>query len=277
MPGQIRLSQYFCQLIDGLEYMHSKGIVHKDIKPGNLLITQDEVLKITDLGVAEALDVFAKDDMCKTSQGSPAFQPPEIANGLETFPGFKVDVWSSGVTLYNMTTSLYPFEGDNIYKLFENIGKGVFTIPDSVEPLMADLLQGMLTYDAAQRFSLQQIRQHDWFRKKHPRTLERVHFPPHPDGGDPLRSMTVIPYLEVFHSPESHTSSEHEDVEFEDFGAYTRGAFGEGMPPMPMVKDGKLVEVESDPTTSEAAAPMDQAMGQPHPIFRVKAVRPQNW
>ena len=45
--------RYFCQLIEGLEYLHSKGIVHKDIKPGNLLITQDEVLKITDLGVAE--------------------------------------------------------------------------------------------------------------------------------------------------------------------------------------------------------------------------------
>lgn len=41
-----------------------------------------------------------------------------------------------------MTTSLYPFEGDNIYKLFENIGKGKFTIPDSVDSLMADLLNG---------------------------------------------------------------------------------------------------------------------------------------
>ena len=41
-----------------------------------------------------------------------------------------------------MTTSLYPFEGDNIYKLFENIGKGEFTIPDSVDSLMAGLLNG---------------------------------------------------------------------------------------------------------------------------------------
>jgi serine/threonine-protein kinase 11 len=47
----------------------------------------------------QALDTFSKDDSCKTSQGSPAFQPPEIANGNETFQGFKVDVWSSGVTL----------------------------------------------------------------------------------------------------------------------------------------------------------------------------------
>lgn len=43
--------------------------------------------------------IFAKDDSCSTGQGSPAFQPPEIANGCEKFSGFKVDIWSSGVTL----------------------------------------------------------------------------------------------------------------------------------------------------------------------------------
>ena len=47
------ISSYFCQLIAGLEYLHSQGIIHKDVKPGNLLVTADETLKITDLGVAE--------------------------------------------------------------------------------------------------------------------------------------------------------------------------------------------------------------------------------
>lgn len=52
------------------------------------------------------INLFSKDDTCHTGQGTPAFQPPEIANGLETFPGFKVDIWSSGVTLYEKNLNL---------------------------------------------------------------------------------------------------------------------------------------------------------------------------
>ncbi|CAB1317159.1 unnamed protein product [Coregonus sp. 'balchen'] len=97
--------------------------------------------------LVDALHPFAEDDTCRTSQGSPAFQPPEIANGLDTFSGFKVDIWSAGVTLYNITTSLYPFEGDNIYKLFENIGKGDYSVPEECGPALSDLLQAQVCSD----------------------------------------------------------------------------------------------------------------------------------
>ncbi|XP_072260915.1 serine/threonine-protein kinase STK11 [Pyxicephalus adspersus] len=209
---------YFCQLVDGLEYLHSQGIVHKDIKPGNLLLTTDGTLKISDLGVAEALHPFAEGDTCKTSQGSPAFQPPEIANGLDTFSGFKVDIWSAGVTLYNITTGLYPFEGDNIYKLFENIGKGDYSIPEECGPLLSDLLRGMLEYDPTKRFSIQQIRRHNWFRKKHPQMDPPVPIPPSSETKDRWRSLTVVPYLEDLHG-----YSEDEDLcDLEDEIIYTQ-------------------------------------------------------
>ncbi|XP_033272619.1 serine/threonine-protein kinase STK11 isoform X2 [Orcinus orca] len=211
--GEANVKKYFCQLVDGLEYLHSQGIVHKDIKPGNLLLTTGGTLKISDLGVAEALHPFAEDDTCRTSQGSPAFQPPEIANGLDTFSGFKVDIWSAGVTLYNITTGLYPFEGDNIYKLFENIGKGDYTIPGDCGPPLSDLLKGMLEYEPAKRFSIQQIRQHSWFRKKHPPAEEPVPIPPSADCKDRWRGMTVVPYLEDLHGCADTADDELFDIE----------------------------------------------------------------
>lgn len=59
-----------------------------------------------------------------------------------------------------MTTGKYPYEGINIFKLLENIGKGQWEAPDCLDPIFADLLTNMLQFDPELRFSLQQIRNH---------------------------------------------------------------------------------------------------------------------
>ncbi|ALC47355.1 lkb1 [Drosophila busckii] len=206
--------RYFQQLVNGLEYLHSCRIIHKDIKPGNLLLTLDETLKISDFGVAEQLDLFAPDDTCKTGQGSPAFQPPEIANGHETFAGFKVDIWSSGVTLYNMATGLYPFDGDNIYRLLDNIGRSQWEAPDwlyELDAKFANLILGMLQADPEVRLSLQQIRRDTWFLSAPAISCPPIPIPPL--KGDKYGRTTVLPYLEAYHYG---NEQDQEDVYFTD-------------------------------------------------------------
>ncbi|XP_037093388.1 serine/threonine-protein kinase STK11-like [Pollicipes pollicipes] len=199
---------YFVQLVTGLEYLHSQAVVHNDIKPANLLLTADMTLKISDLGTAEELDRYRQSDEIAVSQGSPAFQPPEIANGTDTFPGYKVDIWSSGVTLYNFVTGQYPFEGETVFKLYDNIGRGEFDIPEPVGPSLASLLRGMLHKEPEQRLGVAQIQQHDWYRKKQPPTSEPVPVPPR--NGSECHALTVLPYIRDLHygADEDNTSSE---------------------------------------------------------------------
>jgi len=197
---------YFVQLLDGLEYLFAQGVVHRfflkhtcmyfnsfccccfrDIKPSNLLVSQDLVLKISDFGVAETLSPGAIDDVYRSSAGSPAIQPPEVAAGAEFFYARKVDIWGAGVTLYNLLTGTYPFDGDfgfkkkkiffflnyfvgeNVFHLFENIAKAEFTIPTSVPREAADLIRAMLRKDPLQRAAMPEIRAHEWVRSRLPR------------------------------------------------------------------------------------------------------------
>ncbi|XP_065320128.1 serine/threonine-protein kinase STK11-like isoform X1 [Gordionus sp. m RMFG-2023] len=215
---------YFTQIIYGLKYLHSLGIIHKDIKPGNLLLTCNETLKITDFGVAEQISTFSLDDTCYTSQGSPAFQPPEVANGQDSFKGFKIDVWCCGVTLFNLTTGLYPFKGENIYKLFENIAKGNFIIPHGIDVDLQNLLIGMLEKDVDKRFDLKQITTHDWFHREPLYKGQKVNIPQTLQGQ--LRSMTIIPFLRFLHPNVkiSYKSNGYSDENDWDFGISNKTA-----------------------------------------------------
>eukprot|EP00039_Didymoeca_costata_P004427 m.73285 g.73285 ORF g.73285 m.73285 type:complete len:459 (+) comp12394_c0_seq2:277-1653(+) len=196
---------YFAQLLHGLKYIHSKGVVHKDIKPGNLLLSNDHVLKISDFGVAEVLDSFQPDDFCTVVSGTTPFQPPEVVSGAsKPYHGFKADVWASAVTLWNMVTGSYPFpfENSSLLALLNLIEKARYTIPDDMEADLVDLMQHLLRKDPEARFSVDQALTHRWLFSEVSANVPRVELKARSNDEDPDRGTTVVPMLESMHSLE---------------------------------------------------------------------------
>jgi eukaryotic-like serine/threonine-protein kinase len=130
------------QITSALAAAHQAGIVHRDIKPGNVLLADDGTAKITDFGIAHALG-----DVTVTATGivagTPAYLAPEVAQGNRA--DFASDVFSLGSTLYTALEGMPPFGlNDNAIALLHQIASGQITPPQQsgpLTPLLLDLLQ----------------------------------------------------------------------------------------------------------------------------------------
>jgi serine/threonine protein kinase len=152
-----------------INYLHSKNIVHRDIKPQNILVYNKEKLeiKLTDFGFAAFTE---KNSTMSDVLGSPLYMPPEIIQRKNY--NKQVDIWSAGVVAYIMVTGRVPFYSDDKEKLYREI---IDTEPDytskefkDVSSNCIDFLKLCLKKDSNDRFDAKTALQHKWLNEGEP-------------------------------------------------------------------------------------------------------------
>ncbi|XP_024372510.1 mitogen-activated protein kinase kinase kinase 3-like [Physcomitrium patens] len=133
------ISSYTRQILTGLEYLHSKNTVHRDIKCANILVDSDGQVKLADFGLAKQM----KDSLATSVKGSPYYMAPEILSPGPNKPpsGLAVDIWSLGCTVLEMAEGKPPWSDLQGYAFFFKVTKGELPpIPEHLSDLAKDFV-----------------------------------------------------------------------------------------------------------------------------------------
>jgi calcium/calmodulin-dependent protein kinase I len=155
------------QLVEGVDYLHSKGIAHRDLKPENLLCSENEegvVIKIADFGLSKA---FSNGSVLETSCGTPDYAAPEVLR-MDGAYDKSVDLWSMGVITYVVLCGFPPFYGKTQAHLFEKILNAEYDFPDpewtNISEEAKDFIRHLLVLDIDKRYTTKQCLDHPWLK-----------------------------------------------------------------------------------------------------------------
>ncbi|CAD8100205.1 unnamed protein product [Paramecium sonneborni] len=153
---------YSAQIVLMFEYLHSKTIVYRDLKPENLLIQQNGYLKLTDFGFAKVVE-----DHTYTLCGTPEYLAPEIL--LNKGHGRPVDWWCLGIIIYEMLAGIDPFNDEDPMAIYQKILKGKVKFPKNFDNDAKDLVKNLLVSDVSKRLGnlkngANDIKQHKWYQ-----------------------------------------------------------------------------------------------------------------
>ncbi|XP_028352233.1 protein kinase C theta type isoform X5 [Physeter macrocephalus] len=180
-----RATFYAAEIILGLQFLHAKGIVYRDLKLDNILLDKDGHIKIADFGMCK--ENVLGDARTNTFCGTPDYIAPEILLGQKY--NHSVDWWSFGVLLYEMLIGQSPFHGQDEEELFHSIRMDNPFYPRWLEKEAKDLLVKLFVREPEKRLGVRgDIRQHPLFREINWEELERKEIDP------PFRPKVKSPY-----------------------------------------------------------------------------------
>ena len=164
--SELEVQCYTLQIIRALRYLHNHRIIHRDLKLGNLFLTNKLELKLGDFGLAAKLEYDGQ--RRKTVCGTPNYVAPEI---LEKKNGhsYEVDIWSLGVVIYTMLFGIPPFDANDEKVIYKKIKTNSYKFPENikVENSAKKLISSLLNLDPSKRPSLDAIMEHDFFKIYH--------------------------------------------------------------------------------------------------------------
>ena len=149
--------RFFKQICLEVGYIHSKGIVHRDLKPENLLLGQSNVVKLIDFGLCSTQRDVPLTNRC----GSQCYISPE-ALVQTSYYGVPADIWALGVILYALVDGSLPWDYQNADKMFQQISRGEFPMPQLISRECQDLLRLILNPNPATRITIDGILTHPW-------------------------------------------------------------------------------------------------------------------
>uniref|UniRef100_A0AAX7TGC1 polo kinase n=1 Tax=Astatotilapia calliptera TaxID=8154 RepID=A0AAX7TGC1_ASTCA len=169
---------YLRQIISGLKYLHSRGILHRDLKLGNFFINENMELRLGDFGLAAKLETV--EQRKKTICGTPNYLAPEVLN--RQGHGTESDVWSLGCVMYTLMCGNPPFETLDLKETYKCIKEVRYNLPSTLSPAAQKLISGILQKNPSDRLTLDQILNHEFFKGFTPDKL-------------PPSSCTMVPEL----------------------------------------------------------------------------------
>jgi polo-like kinase 1 len=150
------------QAISALKYLHAHRVIHRDLKLGNLFLTDKMEEKIGDFGLATKLEF--EGDRKRTICGTPNYIAPEILDGKQGH-SYEVDIWSLGVIIYTLLIGKPPFETSDVKTTYKRIRVNAYTFPDNIT--ISDQARGLITkilnLDPTKRPTLDEILEHPFF------------------------------------------------------------------------------------------------------------------
>nr|XP_019933307.2 serine/threonine-protein kinase PLK4 [Aedes albopictus] len=149
------------QVVDGLLYLHSHHILHRDMSLANLLLTKQMTVKISDFGLATQLT--RPDEKHMTLCGTPNYISPEVASRASH--GLPADVWGLGCMLYTFLVGKPPFDTEGVKSTLTKVVMSNYTIPSYISAEARDLIDQLLKKNPAERIKLDQVLQHPFMQK----------------------------------------------------------------------------------------------------------------